>query len=258
MSTHERANDASFNNVTYQRCQFAYEYAQPYIQGKKVLDVGCGLAFGTSYMANHASEITGMDYDAITIRANRKNYQSQRNIAFIEGRIPPLNFPDETFEVITSFQFIEHIHKRKEFIKEAHRVLKKGGVLLLSTPNSKMSLARNPFHVHEYTFKEMKNEVTSIFRDFDLVGLNGNEKVNKYYHENGKWVHKILKWDVLGLHKIIPAKLLMMPYNLVTNRMRSKLMQQVSETSDINTKDFFLEKKNLDASWDIYLIARKN
>lgn len=258
MNSHERANDTSLNNVTYQRCQYAYEYARPYIHGKKVLDVGCGLAYGTAALAKYASQITGLDYDAAIVHANRETYKSLKNIDFFEDTIPPLNFPDETFEVITSFQFIEHIKQRKFFLQECFRVLKKRGVLLLSTPNNKMSLARNPFHIHEYTFDEMRKEAGEVFRTFDLLGLNGNEKVNKYYQENGKWVRKILKWDVLGLHKIIPTELLTIPYNLITNMMRKKLMEQVSETSDISTKDFFLEKNNLDKMWDIYLIARKN
>jgi hypothetical protein len=40
---------------------------------------------------------------------------------------------------------------------------------MCSTPNIKMSIARNPFHVHEYTFDEMKSEMAKVFSDFEIM-----------------------------------------------------------------------------------------
>jgi ubiquinone/menaquinone biosynthesis C-methylase UbiE len=257
MSSHERAHDDDANNVTYQRCQFAYEHATPLIKGKSVLDVGCGNAYGTALMAREASEITGIDYDAGTVEENKKRFSEIKNLKFIQGAVPPLPLKDSSYDVVTAFQFIEHIENRKEFLKECIMVLKPGGVLMVTTPNIKKSLARNPFHVHEYTFDEMKQEVSGIPSGFELQGLKGNQKVNSYYEENGKFVRTILKFDVLGLHKKLPASWLTAPYNLVTNLMRNKLKEKVSQTTDISTKDFFLDKNELNEALDIYLIATK-
>jgi 2-polyprenyl-3-methyl-5-hydroxy-6-metoxy-1,4-benzoquinol methylase len=257
MSSHERALKDEANNVTFQRCQYAYEWCIPYITGKKVLDTGCGLGYGASYMAPHTFNITGIDYDKEVIERNKNEYSNVTNLDFIQGAIPPLPFRDSTFDVVTSYQFIEHIHHRKEFIKECLRVLKPGGKVLITTPNNKRSLARNPFHVHEYTFDEMKSEVSLFTKKFELLGLNANDKVRKYYEENGKFVRMILKWDILGLHKILPSKILFAPYNLITSLMRKKLQQQVTQTTDITTADFFLQSDNLDDCWDIYVVAEK-
>jgi ubiquinone/menaquinone biosynthesis C-methylase UbiE len=257
MSSHERAHQDEANNVTYQRCQYAYEFAKPLIAGKKILDVGCGLAYGTAMMAESASAITGIDYDQETVNDNVKRYHSITNLEFKQGAIPPLPFPDESFDVVTAFQFIEHIHPRKEFIKESLRVLKPGGYLLVTTPNIKKSLARNPFHVHEYTFDEMKKEVSGLTNKFELKGLNGDEKVNKYYEENGKFVRMILRFDILKMHRWLPSAWLSKPYNWITSLMRNKLKEKVDQTVDITTKDFFLQTSNLDECWDIYLIASK-
>jgi ubiquinone/menaquinone biosynthesis C-methylase UbiE len=257
MSSHERAQHDEANNVTYQRCQFAYEFAQTYISGKKVLDIGCGNAYGTALMAASAKEIIGLDYDQDTIDQNRQAYTDIKNISFERASIPPVPFADNSFEVITAFQFIEHIVPRKEFLKECMRVLVPGGVLLVTTPNVKKSLARNPFHVHEYTFKEMADEMNSLSATFELQGLNGNDSVNKYYEENGKFVRMILKWDVFKLHQGLPAGLLTVPYNWITNLMRNKLKKNVAQTTGITTKDFSLQKNDLDSCWDIYLLARK-
>ena len=82
MSSHERAHQDEANNVTYQRCQYAYEFAKPLIAGKKILDVGCGLAYGTALMAESASAITGIDYDQETVNDNVKRYHSITNLEF--------------------------------------------------------------------------------------------------------------------------------------------------------------------------------
>ena len=257
MSSHERALKDEANNVTYQRCQYAYEWCIPIIAGKKVLDTGCGLGYGAAFMSHHANEIVGIDYDAETIETNKKEYSGVKNLSFVQGSIPPLPFPDNSFDVITSFQFIEHIHARKEFTKECLRVVKPGGKVLITTPNIKRSLARNPFHIHEYTFDEMNKEVSLFTDNFELLGLNANDRVRKYYEENGKFVRSILKFDILGLHKILPAKILFVPYNWITSLLRNKLKEKVSQTSDISTKDFYLQKHDLDDCWDIFVVAGK-
>jgi hypothetical protein len=136
-------------------------------------------------------------------------------------------------------------------------VLKPGGVFLCTTPNIKMSIARNPFHVHEYTFDEMRKEITAVFKQAALNGLQGNEKVNKYYEENARWAKKILRLDPLGLHKMVPSSWLVKPYNFLTTLMRKDLKVQNNDTLQISTADFYLTSEKLDFTWDIYLIATK-
>jgi 2-polyprenyl-3-methyl-5-hydroxy-6-metoxy-1,4-benzoquinol methylase len=257
MRSHERADSDIENNVTYQRCMFAYEFVAQSIKEKKVLDVGCGNADGTSIMADSASEINGMDYSHETIAQNKLKFKNRTNMKFQNAVVPPIEAADETYDVVTAFQFIEHIHLRKEFIKEAARVTCHGGKLFITTPNIKRSLARNPFHIHEYTVEEMEKELSDLGLDYTLYGLFGNEKVEKYYQENSKWVKTILKLDVFGLHKILPSALLAKPYDLITSLMRKKLMQQVSATTEISTNDFFLSTENLDSALDIYVVINR-
>ena len=110
-------------------------------------------------------------------------------------------------------------------------ILKPGGKVMITTPNVKKSLARNPFHVHEYTFDEIKGEISSLTGGYALQGLNGNTVVNTYYEENGKFVRMILKWDIFKLHQKLPSAWLAKPYNLITNMMRNKLKEKVDTTS---------------------------
>ncbi len=257
--TRERPSFEEANNVTVKRCFYAYEYARQFITDKIVADIGCGPAYGSSDMAKYAARVTGVDYSQETIDANATEHAAITNLRFVRSVVPPINLPDASMDVITAFQFIEHIQDQSGFIKDVYRVLKPGGVFLCTTPNAKMSIARNPFHIHEMTFEEMQNEASKVFglQGYELLGLQGNEKANNYYAENSKWVKRIMRWDILGLHKILPASLLVKPYNWITTMMRDELKEKNAATVEINTHDFFLQNNNLDTTWDIYLIARK-
>jgi ubiquinone/menaquinone biosynthesis C-methylase UbiE len=253
----ERPSFEESNNVTVQRCFYAYEFAEEYIKGKRVADIGCGTGYGTVHMVQFAESAVGVDYSAETVAQNKKDNAHIENLEFITCTVPPIDLPSESFDVVTAFQFIEHLEDPMGFIKEAKRILKPGGVFLCTTVNAKMSLARNPFHVFEYTFDGMEADFRKVFDDVEMIGLQGNDRVNEYYKDNAKWVKSVLKWDIFGLHKILPGKLLALPYNFLTSKMRQNLMEKNDVTTDISTKDFFLQKDNLDKTWDIFVIAKK-
>lgn len=257
MADRERPSFEESNNVTVQRCFYAYEFAEQFVKGKDTADIGCADGYGTQHLADFTKTTVGVDYSKSTVEDARKKNAAKTNLTFVHGSVPPIPLESESKDVVTAFQFIEHIHDRLGFMKEAYRVLKPGGVFICTTPNTKMSIARNPFHVHEYTFDEMKEEAAKVFDSIELEGLQGNEIVNKYYEENAQWANKVLRLDPLGLHKILPASWLVAPYNFLTTVMRKKLKEQNADTTKITTKDFFLTKEKLDHTWDIFLVARK-
>lgn len=257
MADRERPSFEDSNNVTVQRCFYAYEVAVSYVKGKHTADIGCADGYGTQYLADYTAATTGVDYSETTVAEARKKHAAKTNLTFKSSSVPPLPLETSSMDVVTAFQFIEHIHPRLEFMKEVYRVLKPGGVFLCSTPNAKMSIARNPFHVHEYTFSEMKSEIEQVFDSFEIKGVQGNEKVNAYYEENAKWAKKILRIDPLGIHKILPASWLVAPYNFLTTIMRKDLKDANKSTLEITTKDFFLTEDRLDHTWDIFVIANK-
>jgi len=258
MFDRERPSFEDSNNVTVKRCFFAYEWAIQFLKGKETADIGCADGYGTQFLANYTKNTIGVDYSEATIELARKQHKEKLNLSFISGKVPPLPLETESKDVVTAFQFIEHIHPRKAFMEDVKRVLKPGGVFLCTTPNNKMSIARNPFHVHEYTFEEMKNEASQVFDKIELYGVQGNQKVNNYYEENSKWAKKILRLDPLGIHKMIPSSWLVAPYNFLTSIMRKDLKETNQDTLKIETSDFHLTQDSLDNTWDIVLVAYKN
>ncbi|MCF8255144.1 MAG: class I SAM-dependent methyltransferase [Bacteroidia bacterium] len=257
MFDRERPSFEDSNNVTVKRCFFAYEWAIQFLKGKETADIGCADGYGTQFLANYTKNTIGVDYSEATIELARNQHKEKLNLSFISGKVPPLPLETESRDVVTAFQFIEHIHPRKAFMEDVKRVLRPGGVFLCTTPNNKMSIARNPFHVHEYTFEEMKNEASQVFDKIELYGVQGNQKVNNYYEENSKWAKKILRLDPLGIHKMIPSSWLVAPYNFLTSIMRKDLKETNQDTLKIETSDFHLTQESLDNTWDIVLVAYK-
>ena len=172
--------------------------------------------------------------------------------------IPPLKgLIDNSYGTVVSFQVIEHIKEDLYFLEEIYRVLRPGGKALITTPNIKNSISRNPWHVREYTADELMDLAKNVFSDVKILGITGNEKVMSYYEENRKSVNKIMRWDLLNLQHRLPASLLKLPYELLNRLNRNKLNSINSGlVSEINHKDYILSR-DADSSLDLFCILTK-
>jgi ubiquinone/menaquinone biosynthesis C-methylase UbiE len=180
------------DNPIHQRLLKAYVVAKPYVLGD-VLEVGCGEGRGIELIIEGARSYSAIDKLEPVIRELRKKFPGGN---FLSGNIPPLSdFQDNSFDRVFSFQVIEHIKDDSLFLKEIHRVLKPGGMALLTTPNLSKSLSRNPWHIREYTSDQLTALAKTIFRSVEMKGISGNEKVMQYYQRNKKSVEKVAKFD---------------------------------------------------------------
>jgi 2-polyprenyl-3-methyl-5-hydroxy-6-metoxy-1,4-benzoquinol methylase len=144
---------------------------------------------------------------------------------------------------IVSFQVIEHIKDDLAYLKEIYRILKPGGVALISTPNIKKTLTRNPWHIREYTPSEFKNLISKVFTNFQLKGIDGSDKFYKYYEKNKLSVQKFKKFDIFNLENRLPLSLYQIPYDILNRINRDKLNEKNSKlVEDISIDDFFSDK----------------
>lgn len=254
MQTAERVSSHDHSdNVIYQRHLVAYNTAKTLIKGK-VLEVGCGEGYGVDILAPHADEYMAID----KFQSNLDKYINKHpNVQFKQMSVPPLPFPDNYFDSLVTFQVIEHIEDDAAMIKEMARVLKPGGIMVMTTPNIKMSLTRNPWHVREYTVGELRRLNERYFSTVDMQGVYGNEKVMDYYEKNKASVRRFTRFDILNLQYRLPRSILQIPYDILNRVNRRLLLKQNNGlVNDIVLSDYFT-KKATDVCFDLLVIAKK-
>lgn len=179
------------------------------------------------------------------------------NAQFIQTEVPPLPFGDGEFDCVISFQVIEHIRDDRRFVAEIHRVLRPGGMFIVTTPNAPMSLTRNPWHVREYTAGELSALLGERFAEVEMLGVQGNERIMEYYRKNREGVRRITRFDILDLQHRLPAWMLRLPYDILNRLNRRRLLAQNDElTNSIRMEDYRLSD-SVEDSFDLFCVARK-
>jgi ubiquinone/menaquinone biosynthesis C-methylase UbiE len=220
----------------------------------KLLELGCGEGRGTAILGDLVDQYTAIDKIATVIERLQKKYPGYR---FESGLFPPIPFPDNSFDTIVSFQVIEHLKDDQLFIQEIYRVLRPGGRALLTTPNIKMTLSRNPWHTREYTATELSSLCLRYFDKVDMKGIAGNEKVMKYYDRNKASVQKIMRFDIFNLQYLLPAALLRIPYDLMNRLNRNLLQSEADElVTSIGHEDYLVQDQSED-NLDLFCILEK-
>lgn len=138
----------------------SYQFAEKFCADRRVLDLGCGSGYGASWIAKVASSVHAVDISEEAVRYAAEHY-ARTNLEF--SRIDPdrsLPFQDKSFDVVLSFQVIEHVVDHHAYLAEAARVLKADGVLVLITPDRKhrllpMQRPWNRWHLREYGMAEL-------------------------------------------------------------------------------------------------------
>jgi len=150
-----------------------YIFASRFCTQKKVLDIACGEGFGSNFLARYAESVTGIDIAPEIIEHAKRKYNHGR-VDFKASNAVSLAVESETFDVIVSFETLEHLTKDDQhlFIEEMVRVMKEDGVLIISTPNKKVysddANYSNPFHLSEFYKEEFISFLTEHFKNIAI------------------------------------------------------------------------------------------
>lgn len=242
------------DNPIHQRLLKAYIAAKPLVNGD-LLEIGCGEGRGVEVLRENVTSYHGLDKIGEVIEKLQQKYP---DVVFEQAVIPPLStVASDTYDTVVSFQVIEHIEDDRLFLEEIYRVLKPGGKAIISTPNIRHTLSRNPWHIREYTGSQLINLCEGIFDVVDAKGIGGNEKVWEYHEANRKSVQKIMRFDIFDLQHKLPASILRMPYEILNRMNRNKLHKQGGESvTDISHEDF-LVVDHPDKGLDLFYILEK-
>lgn len=154
-------------NYWFRRHEVVYQRLADRCRGRDVLEAGFGEGYGADLLSTVARTVIGVDYDESAVAHARLRYPRMRAL---HGNLADLPLPDESVDVIVNFQVIEHLWNQSQFVDECRRVLRPGGLLLMSTPNRitftpGSDTPVNPFHTRELN----AGELTELLVDGGLV-----------------------------------------------------------------------------------------
>ena len=173
-----------------------YAFAEPWCRGKEVLDVACGVGYGTAHLAGTAARVVGGDLSEEAIAYAQGRYAAA-NVEFRVLDAAALPFPPGSFDAVCSFETIEHLPDREAYLGEVARVLRPAGVFLVSTPRADSTTERpdNPFHRIEYSREDFERLLSRHFR---TVELYGQRRLQTRRHRT------MQRLDVAGLRRRVP------------------------------------------------------
>ncbi len=144
-----------------------YWWASGLAEGRRVLDAGCGVGYGTRLMrAAGATEVVGIDLAHAVIEAAAGDAPS--GVSFLAADVHNLPFPDASFDLVVCFEVIEHVARPEDALTEFARVLGPDGSLLVSSPNPDAYVPGNPHHVREFRADELRAMLASQFAHVEL------------------------------------------------------------------------------------------
>ncbi len=151
--TGERFTPECVREIWYEHFH-RYAFAAPVARGRRVLDAACGEGYGSALLAAKAESVLGVDISAAAVSHARARYAHMSNLRFECHDATALDtLPDASFDLIASFETLEHVEAQDRMLAGFRRLLAPGGVLLVSSPDkaqySDAAGHDNPFHVRE-------------------------------------------------------------------------------------------------------------
>ncbi|MDD3354507.1 class I SAM-dependent methyltransferase [Zoogloea sp.] len=169
--TGERYIPGTLGNIELEHLH-RYLLAQSICKGKEVLDIASGEGYGSAILAEQAQHVIGVDISTEAVEHARKTYLAP-NLDYRVGDCAAIPLPDHSVDVVVSFETIEHHTFHTEMISEIRRVLRPGGVLLISSPD-KYHYTDKPGVVNEHHVKE-------LYEDEFKALIDGNFRNTRYF-----------------------------------------------------------------------------
>ncbi|OBR64338.1 hypothetical protein A7K91_12545 [Paenibacillus oryzae] len=160
-------------DISYYEHNHRYHLASSFAKDKRILDIACGEGYGTHFLSQFASEIIGVDVDSQTIKTAQGKYLNP-NLEYKVDDINKLSFDEGYFDIVVCFETIEHVPDPFTALNNLKRVLKKDGVLIISTPNkavySDEKQFNNPHHIYEFYFTDFQESLEKCFPKIEIYG----------------------------------------------------------------------------------------
>jgi len=199
-----------------------YRFVAPVVAGRCVLDAGCGVGYGSAeFTPEPPARYLGVDRSVGAIRLARRQYGAPGRL-FLAGNVGALPFADGQFDVVLSFEVVEHLEEVDRYFAELRRVLQPGGTCVVSTPNKRwlsdgLAAPRNPYHVREYYPAEFAHVLGVHFPDVTLMGQHDGARVRVVRSAETAYGQFLERMRLRRLRHVVPARLRMWVHSMVVN-----------------------------------------
>lgn len=174
-------NNAHIEQVDALRTR--YEWASGMCDDKEVLEVACGAGVGLGLLARNAKNVIGGDVDPNVLKYAIQHYNKQRNIQIMEMDACNMELADGSIDCLACFEAIYYFPSLNSFLKEAKRILRPGGVLLISSVNCLWhGFNPSPYSKKYYSIKELQSALDDAgFRSDFYVCFEDNPATFRRY-----------------------------------------------------------------------------
>ncbi|MGJ9414160.1 class I SAM-dependent methyltransferase [Aeromicrobium sp. CF4.19] len=189
-------------NYWFRRHEVAYEHLVDLVDGLHVLEAGCGEGYGAHLMARPAASVHALDHDAYATGHVRQAYPG---VPVLRGNLVALPMADGSYDAVVSLQTIEHLWNQPAFLAECVRVLRPGGLLVVSTPNTLTFPPGNIYHPKELEPDELHALVSDVADVEQLLGLHHGTRLKQWEQEHGDLVRAQIASDPDGWPREVAA-----------------------------------------------------
>ncbi len=227
-----------YDYLLFLKHQYAYILASKYINKEiSVLEIGSGDGYGANLLSKTNASITALEIDEESVEIAKIRY-NKPNIKFEIYDGYNINYPDHSFDVIISFQVIEHIDDVETYLKNIKKLLKPNGTFIVTTPSRTYRLTEgqkpwNKFHLKEYNAKALYNEASKVFTQLEIFSITAQKEILDIEFE-----------------RVRPAR-------ADYNNEKNNIYLPEDFKSRYSIKDFYVTKENLDSGLDLLITNKK-
>jgi SAM-dependent methyltransferase len=176
----------------------------------RVVDCACGSGYGARLLAGRAASVVGIDRSLLAVAFCRRHH-ALPNAAYVAASAEELPLAAASADVFVAFETIEHLLAPERFLDEALRVIKPGGLFLVSTPNRLArgapsgGLPANPHHVREWSLRDLDGGLAPRFADIEYFAqrIRDSSRLSLHYWRS-KWRRLLGRLDITPLPRRAP------------------------------------------------------